>query len=170
MPETFFIADLHLGYKNIINYGRNFDTIEEHDQCLIDLWNKTVRAQDTTDLLGDAVMNRRCLPLLKNLNGKKILVAGNHDAFKATELLECFDDVRGVAVFSAHSFVATHIPVHPQCLDRWKYNVHGHLHRDNITKPVFGIGNVINDKYICVSAEQVNYTPLALPLLLEKMK
>lgn len=169
MSETFFIADTHFGHANILKYTRGqFATIEEHDEHIIARWNSVVRPNDTVYLLGDAVMNRRCLPTLWRLQGKKILIAGNHDDFPARELLSYFDDVRSLKAFKKHGFVATHVPLHPHCLDRWPVNVHGHLHDLRVNAHQLAVA-FTDLRYVCVSCEQVDYTPIALPELLERM-
>ena len=97
------------------------------------------------------------------MNGRKVLIKGNHDTLELKEYLPYFDDIRGVHQFDG--MVITHIPVHEQSLGRWGFNVHGHLHAnriliaDNYTK-----GNIlhINSCYFNVSVEQINYTPISL--------
>jgi calcineurin-like phosphoesterase family protein len=50
MSNKFTCADLHLGHKNIIDFTypnsdqrfRPFESVQEHDQILIDNWNKVV--------------------------------------------------------------------------------------------------------------------------------
>lgn len=55
--------------------------IEKHDEWLIDLWNKTVKKQDSIYILGDFCLGNRdrTEQILKRLNGKKYLIRGNHD-------------------------------------------------------------------------------------------
>ncbi len=61
--------------------------------------------------------------------------------------------------------VLSHIPLHPESLARWGANVHGHLHTNNVMK--HDVKNpskpmIIDDRYICVCMEQINYTPISL--------
>lgn len=160
MAETFFIADTHFGHINALEFRSQFDTIEQHDEHIIDRWNRTVRPQDIVYHLGDVVMNRRCIPTVGRLNGHKRLVRGNHDLFNLKDWLPYFENVMGVRVFEKHGFVCSHIPLHPESVKRWGFNVHGHLHSNALEDP----------HYLCVSCEQVDYTPVALPDILATLE
>jgi calcineurin-like phosphoesterase family protein len=160
--ETWFIADLHFSHNNVVKFMRSeelgggklrpFDTIEEHDEALIKNWNEIVNSNDTVWILGDLVMPDRGLPHLLRLNGTKKVVPGNHDQRSAKKLLEYVDDLRGVMIFEDRNWVCTHIPVHTSQFDRWRINIHGHLHNSIINDP----------RYLNVSCEQVNFTPIPL--------
>lgn len=80
--RTWFSADLHLGHANIIKYcDRPFSSVEEMNTEIIARWNEKVSPHDTAWLLGDVALGAidETLPLLARLNGRKYLVAGNHD-------------------------------------------------------------------------------------------
>lgn len=166
--NQFFISDTHFGHANILKFKRNddtplrpFSTIEEHDEFMVESWNKIVRPVDSIYHLGDVVINRRCLPILKRLNGKKRLVRGNHDIFRTAEYLEYFDEILGYRVFNdtPKRFICSHIPIHPESLSRWTANVHGHLHANKLA----------DERYICISVEHTEYRPLHLDELLIRM-
>jgi calcineurin-like phosphoesterase family protein len=79
---TWFTADLHLGHANIIGYcDRPFAGAEAMNQSLVEGWNDTVGADDTVWVLGDVALGRMAetLALVSLLNGRKLLLAGNHD-------------------------------------------------------------------------------------------
>lgn len=86
---VFITSDTHFRHKNIpfMGDGRPFETIEEHDAALAENWNRTVRPRDTVIHLGDVAMSTRIesLKILDSLNGRKILVPGNHDYVSAVE-------------------------------------------------------------------------------------
>lgn len=133
---------------------RPWDTTEEMDEALVENWNKDVKPKDKVYHLGDVVINRGALPILARLNGDKVLVKGNHDIFRAAEYLQYFRDIRGSHKLG--EFVLSHIPVHPDSISRWaKGNVHGHLHDDRVM-----LNSEIDKRYICVSVEHTNYTPI----------
>lgn len=166
---SFTIADLHFFHKNIITFMdetgnklRDFESILEHDETLIANWNKVVSPTDKVYVLGDVAINKKGLPLLSRLNGIKnsSLIAGNHDIFGTDEYLRYFKAVRGSRVFREPKFIMTHIPVHESELDRFKINVHGHLHNKIVP----------DDRYICVSAEHTNFTPLSFDELIPMVK
>lgn len=88
--EYWFTADTHFGHENIIKYiKRPFRNCEEMDNAMIRNWNSRVKKDDVVFHLGDF-----CFKNTKNrgegnshhadyymnkLNGKIILVSGNHD-------------------------------------------------------------------------------------------
>lgn len=79
---NFYIADMHFGHKNIIQYdNRPFDSVEEMDKALIQLWNETVGSDDIVYILGDFSWYKedKTAFILGCLNGHKVLVKGNHD-------------------------------------------------------------------------------------------
>jgi calcineurin-like phosphoesterase family protein len=153
MTETFFIADTHFGHKNIIKFDgikeyRNFDTIEEHDAELVRRWNSVVGKKDIVWVLGDFCFGKRNLSIAGELNGIKKLVLGNHDTYQSADYLKYFHKLYGAVEY--RGAILTHVPVHHEQFERFRYNIHGHLHN-----------NIINDeRYLCVSAEQINLTPV----------
>ena len=132
--NRFVISDTHFGHTNSwqkfkLPNGdplRPFTSTEEMDEAIISNWNSVVRPQDKVYVLGDVVINRKHMHKIGQLNGTKILIAGNHDVMRTTEYLEYFKEVKGVGVLS--DFVLTHIPIHPCSLERWSGGWHGHLH------------------------------------------
>ena len=160
--NLFVCADLHLSHKGITKFlrpdgvtkERPWDTIEEMDEALIDNWNKVVRPKDTVVVLGDVVINRSALPKLARLNGNKELVQGNHDVFRYEEYLQYFTKIHAMKILD--NFICTHIPIHPCSVERWSGNIHGHLHSNSV------MGDTYEDnRYLCVSMEQINYTPIS---------
>ena len=79
---THFVADLHLGHRNIIRYcNRPFSSVEEMDEHLIREWNRCVKPTDTVYFLGDLSFagQQKTIEYLNSLNGFKHVVFGNHD-------------------------------------------------------------------------------------------
>lgn len=81
----YFTSDLHFGHKNILKYCpnfRNFQSIDEMDEYLVYLWNKTVTPDDEIYNLGDFSFYNsveKIKQILTRLNGKHSLILGNHD-------------------------------------------------------------------------------------------
>ena len=78
----FYTADLHLGHVNIIRYeSRPFADVDAMNQGIIDRWNAQVGPDDKVYIIGDLVMGhvRETLELVRELNGHKGLLCGNHD-------------------------------------------------------------------------------------------
>lgn len=78
----FYTADLHFGHKNVISFdNRPFEDVKSMDRTLIQLWNSRVSKEDHVYILGDfAYRNEKDEAwYLKQLNGHKYLIIGNHD-------------------------------------------------------------------------------------------
>ena len=79
---TWFTADLHFGHANIIGYsGRPFADADAMNLALIERWNASIHTSDTVWVLGDVALGHieETLALVTVLNGRKLLLAGNHD-------------------------------------------------------------------------------------------
>lgn len=79
----FFTSDLHLNHFNVIRFcNRPFNSLEEMNSVLIENWNKKVKSSDTVYVLGDFIFMGNSFSvrnILQQLNGKKILIIGDHD-------------------------------------------------------------------------------------------
>lgn len=155
--KTFIIADTHFGHPNIIKFLRkdgsllrDFPSITEHDEHLIQQWNRTVAPQDKVYHLGDVGFTNftKLSYILSRLNGTKVLIKGNHDNFKLSQYAQHFKDVRAYHVLD--KFVLSHIPIHPESVSRWQANIHGHVHNNSLE----------DSRYYNVSVENINYTPV----------
>lgn len=96
--KYFVTSDLHLSHKNIIKYcNRPFNNEFEMNQKIIQNWNEVVSFNDTTFILGDFMFSNtleKIENIVNQLNGKKILIMGNHDTFsKSDYLIAGFDEV-----------------------------------------------------------------------------
>jgi len=79
---VWFSADLHLGHANIIDYSnRPFADADSMNRALVEGWNETVDDGDEVWVLGDFALGKIAdtLPIVAELTGRKILLAGNHD-------------------------------------------------------------------------------------------
>ena len=99
---TYLTADTHFGHPLVISdkiqARRPFASIQEHDETLVALWNAVVRPDDTVWHLGDFAhkcSERHALGIFRRLNGRKLLIRGNHD--KVGERLPWAEPVRDVA-------------------------------------------------------------------------
>ena len=78
----YFTSDLHLGHRRIVEFSsRPFADSDEMDQALVAAWNATAVADDEVWVLGDLALGdlERSLTLVEQLNGRIVLVPGNHD-------------------------------------------------------------------------------------------
>jgi calcineurin-like phosphoesterase family protein len=156
-----FIADLHLGHENMAK-RRGFSTVEEHDEHIIAKWNSVVNKRDVTYILGDVTMEKSSpYPLLDRLNGIKHIVLGNHDRRQDTKkLFQYAESVAGMIQYKG--IMLTHAPIHPMELEyRFNKNIHGHIHDKVVMKMLDG-WEIPDERYFCVSCEQVDYLPKSL--------
>ena len=166
----FFTADLHLGHRNIARYEprraqaagvpplegpADDETQARLDAFLIDRWNDVVDADDEVWLLGDACMGRldETLPLLGRLQGRIVLVPGNHDRVWAGDhrrdqwwdryldagIDEIVDGTTSVELADGTVVDADHFPYEGDSgdhdrhqaerpVDRGRVLLHGHVH------------------------------------------
>ena len=81
----YYISDLHF-FHDALNSSmdnRGFESVEAMNAYMIEQWNKKVRKNDETVILGDFSVGKapETMEVLKALNGAKYLIVGNHDAF-----------------------------------------------------------------------------------------
>ena len=166
MSTVRFIADLHLGHDNMAK-RRGFQSTADHDNHIISRWNSVVSKRDLTYILGDVTMESKShYQALDKLNGRKIVVLGNHDkASHVKDLLNHVESVSGMVKYKG--IFLTHCPIHPRELEyRVSHNIHGHIHSNYVEYDVrlFGIKIVsrVDRRYICVSCEHTQYLPKTL--------
>jgi len=154
----YLISDTHFNHKNIIKYAnRPFDTIEKMNEAMIKKWNKTVSNKDTIYHLGDFAFGNKeqIIEIVGRLNGRKILIKGNHCKKSSKWYIECgFDVALDCGVILDEYYLLTHRPI--EDISDPYYNISGHTH----------LINSKNSRVYNVSVEQINYTPI----LLDKVK
>jgi calcineurin-like phosphoesterase family protein len=163
------IGCLHLGHKSIAHH-RGFQDEFYHDEHLIDSWNSVVDRRDLTYILGDITMETsKWYFQLDRLNGRKIVVLGNHDRHQdVRELLNYVESVGGAIDYKG--CLLTHVPIHPNEIGFCRANIHAHIHQNTLHE--VEISNSYNDvrsiitptlhKYYCVDAKLINYKPKTL--------
>ncbi len=147
---------------------RPFKDIEEHDNTLIQNINAMVKPEDRLYFLGDVAINRRCLPMIHRINGRKKLIKGNHDIFKLEDYTPYFEDIVAYRIYPKLGVIMSHIPIHPAQLEfRFKWNVHGHLHSNVI---LGGEHPMTPDKrYINLCPEHTNFMPVSMDEIIERI-
>lgn len=162
--SVFVTADLHLGHNRILSFVRPdgsplrlFSSLTEMHQQIEKKWNKKVGSEDMVYVLGDVAFSKTALALVDRLNGRKVLVRGNHDTFKAREYLKYFEDIRGA--YFRNGLVLTHVPVHPGCIrGGYQGNIHGHLHCHQI----YTEKGEQDKRYFNACLERNNFEPVEL--------
>ena len=168
MPSVFLVSDTHFGHTGVCRFVRNdgvtklrpWDTAEEMDEAMVAAWNERVRPTDKVYHLGDVVINRKALGIMRRLNGDKVLIRGNHDIFKDTDYREHFRELRAYHVMNG--MILSHIPIHSESLGRFGVNIHGHLHANRVMLPGFNgkITDIVDVRYHCVCVEQTDFAPI----------
>jgi calcineurin-like phosphoesterase family protein len=171
MPSVFLVRDTHFGHTGVCRFTRSdgvtklrpWDSPEEMDEDMVKAWNERVKPTDKVYHLGDVVINRKALAIMRRLNGDKVLIRGNHDIFKDEDYRAHFRELRAYHVMDG--MILSHIPLHPESLGRFGVNIHGHLHSNRvmIAKHV-GATPVVDVRYHNVSVEQL---PDFAPMLFE---
>lgn len=167
-------SDEHYGHTNIIKYtNRKYRNVYEMDCDLIIRHNAFVGDSDVTIHLGDFTFDHKRIPnILKHLNGKHILITGNHDfPFKKGEVGENlyreygFIDVMSEMLMGNVLF--NHFPYKENNDHNDRYNkhrpqnmnyviIHGHTHQKN---PVI-------DRQINVGVDAWQMAPVRLEAIL----
>lgn len=151
----YYIGDLHIGDESILIYEhRPFKNLIEMKETIINNWNNTVKEEDEVYLLGDI----GDIEILNHLNGRIIIVLGNHDDYK--EIKEKYPNIEisKNPIMIGYTWLS-HEPIGYMPPEIPYLNIHAHTHRFNygLLKRRWNDGN----RYFCVSVEQINYTPIS---------
>ena len=128
----YFTSDMHLGHPGIIKMqNRPFADVEEMNRTLIHNYNSVVRKNDKVYILGDLCNHLsagQANEMISGLNGKKVLIRGNHDKNYNSELFEKITDFM-TASLNGRYFVLMHYPLMswPK-MHRGSIHLHGHSH------------------------------------------
>lgn len=152
MSRIWITSDLHIGHnRDFVYKDRGFETIEEHDATLVRNWNELVAPEDTVYILGDVMLKNNLsddgflygMSVLKKLNGRLIVIRGNHDSKEKIEkYTECVNVIKAgdAALYldypetGSYHFYLTHYPtlVSHKKLKQMKtalINLYGHTHQ-----------------------------------------
>lgn len=162
MGDIWVTSDTHFGHSNIITfkdaYGspvRDFSSVEEMDETLVDNWNSVVKNGDKVYHLGDVFFGSKDAfkVLWPRLNGSKRLIVGNHDDIKFLSSGGFFSKIAMWRVFTDMGLLLSHTPQHQSGLTgkrKGLLNIHGHIHQNPSPE----------GPYKCVCVEQTNYKPV----------
>lgn len=171
MNNIFFISDTHWSHSNILRFTDSksgelirpqFNSIEEMNETLIQNWNKVVTPQDKVYHLGDVIFgaNQNFDKILSRLNGKKRLIAGNHDDLKDQNLTKHFQKISLWRIFKEFDFLVSHVPIFHGEIRKVKFNVHGHIHQNPDVSPF----------HLNISVEKTNYIPISVEEVIQRLK
>ena len=129
---VYFTSDLHLGSAEVIGKRhRPFSSVAEMNVRLIENYNRRVSPEDTVFLLGDICQDmpeEEANALIREMNGRKILLFGNHDLHYDPALFVRAEDFL-MTDLSGRRFVLMHYPMTDWPM-RKEGGIHlcGHLH------------------------------------------
>ena len=135
----YFISDPHFFHENVIRFDkRPFTSVEEMNAKMRDWWNNTVSKKDRVYILGDFIWlpssNPEYIKFTKSLNGKKVLIKGNHDNAEkfSSELKNCFEDIKSRKEIKLNKkrVIMDHYPLmmYRHDTDANVFHFHGHTH------------------------------------------
>lgn len=132
MRNIWFFADPHFGHAKIIKYcDRPFRDVDHMNETLVANYNSLVGSSDTVYILGDFAWKEHAKFAFR-LNGKKTLLLGNHDKFRAEDRRAFTEVIGGGGTFGLREInidkrkvTLCHFP-----LASWNASFHGswHLH------------------------------------------
>lgn len=166
--KNFFIADTHFGHEKIIMMcDRPFDNVKDMEYGLIEKWNKKVSDEDTVYMLGDfcfKLSKEDAIRILKQLNGKKILIKGNHDRYVGQRDFDnCFDGIYDYYQITENGqqIILSHYPIIDFAgMYYGAKMIYGHVHNKYVP----------HKNMYCASVECINYEPVTLDELIDIYK
>ena len=164
----YYIGDTHFGDDRIRRLaGRPYASVEEMDCDLVRKWNKRVGIEDTVCILGDFALDDSSAQVIDKLQGKKVLLLGNHDNVLSLATLRRFDFVQTIYTIDdrGRSVCLCHYPL--LSYDRSVYDgyhVFGHIH-NNPNDRAFHLQALLAHSLNC-SADVVDFTPRTLDELI----
>ena len=143
--KIYFTSDLHFGHEGMIQFAnRPFQNENEMDEALIRNWNTTVPDDGLVFVLGDigVAPANRMKEIFDKLNGRKILIRGNHDGYYSESLLSLlFEEIHDLlyirirdSLTSKYTYIVlSHYPLLEwQSSFRGSWQLFGHLHTRSI--------------------------------------
>ena len=127
-----FISDTHFGHSNIIKYcNRPFKDIREMNKVLVTNWNQRIKKGDVIFHLGDFCFKKsaeapkgifKYEDYEKVLNGKIIVIRGNHDNNNSTKT--CIQSM--IIKLGGQLLYLVHNPHYAN--KHYRINLVGHVH------------------------------------------
>lgn len=143
----FVTADLHFGDKRMLGgpfVRRPFESTAEMNNVLTKRWNAVVGTTDTVfvlgDMFGEKTWESRRAGIFRRLNGRKVLIKGNHDDHLTIKLP--WVNVCDTLVIDREGvmFSMSHRPPARKLLPDAVVHLHGHLHSKEASMPIYDVG------------------------------
>ncbi len=169
----FYTSDLHLEHTNCIRFdNRPFRNTDEMNAEIVKRWNTVVSKNDDVYVLGDIIWNNADVKYIRQLNGHKYLIRGNHDRLN-NEIEKLFVWVKDYAEIkdNGEHLVLCHYPIaHWRNADYGTIHLYGHIHAGRDTRPFEEYTRLMKERgspYECynVGCMLHDYTPKTLEQL-----
>lgn len=138
--KTYITSDLHWGHKNIMNFcpvsrARFRNDLDYMNEAMVKEWNDLIEPEDLVYILGDVAFlpAQKAVEYMRRLNGRKILVQGNHDRklLQDASFRGCFEEIHHYLDinYAGTKCVMLHYPIAEwDQMHRGAVHFHGHLH------------------------------------------
>lgn len=138
--KTYITSDLHWGHKNIMNFcpvsrARFRNDLDYMNEAMVKEWNDLIEPEDLVYILGDVAFlpAQKATEYMRRLNGRKILVQGNHDRKLLNDpgFRSCFEEIHHYLDinYAGTKVVMLHYPIAEwDQMHRGSVHFHGHLH------------------------------------------
>jgi calcineurin-like phosphoesterase family protein len=173
----FFSSDAHFFHKAILKHcNRPFSSVEEMNQVMIERWNSVVGKKDQVMYLGDFSFGKleQTIEILKQLNGYKFLIEGNHDRtlLKKPEFVGQFGWVKPLHTIKvadnpspsgSQTIVLCHYAMKVWDKSHYgSYMLHGHSHGNLLDDP--------NSLSFDIGVDAWDFYPVSFVQIEQKMK
>lgn len=178
-------SDIHFYHDNIMRFvdhrSDNFNNIVECNNRVIENYNNIITNEDTVYFVGDLscgkhngekIKQEMLAEILNQMNGKKILIMGNHDKFSKSFYMKHFDEVHDFLWFGdtlmIHYPLVEHEYTHRKernHLDKKlkaKTIIHGHVHDFTVE-----VDDGIKRVNVCVDYKPNNWSPVDITDLIK---
>ncbi|QQO09413.1 metallophosphoesterase [Breznakiella homolactica] len=176
---VFFTADTHFNHANIIRLcGRPFADVEQMNKTLAQNWNSRVTDRDEIYILGDLIFRGRGTEtneIIKNLNGKKYFIKGNHDKFIYEKGFDekCFQWIKDYHVlkYEKMKFVLFHYPILEwDGYFRDAVHLYGHIHNSGNNGEQAARFEVLGKRAVNVGVDVNSFYPVSIQTIMDMVK
>ena len=177
MGKIYITSDLHFCHdREFIYASRGFNSIEEHDESIVSIWNEIITDEDEVYLLGDLILmdTDRGMGYVKQLKGKIHVIIGNHDSQDKIDRYLQLDNIVEVvaAAYLSVGKVRFYLSHYPTLLVQDKFesfkppiiNLFGHTHQNENT---FIYEGKVNPFMYHVGMDSHNCMPILIEDIIE---
>lgn len=162
--KVFSTSDFHFGHNSILEFRKNFKSIEEHDNLLFDQFAKLSK-KDIVIIHGDFIFNNSLkydyyIETMAKMSCRMKLIFGNHDSKKLYKENRIKNLELELPLYTYKGFWMSHCPIHSGQMRKRVANVHGHTHSYSLE----------DEKYFNVSLDVHNFKFVEFDEIREKYK